>query len=74
MVGTIYLSSSPEDKPFVDIGQKIKTGDVLCLIEAMKMFNKIESEKNGIIKEIIIKNEQPVEFGQVLFIIEETDK
>jgi len=70
MVGTVYLSASPGTKPFVTIGQQVKVGDVVCLIEAMKMFNRIEADKDGIIKEVLIKNGQPVEFSQPLFVIE----
>ncbi|MBT4804393.1 MAG: acetyl-CoA carboxylase biotin carboxyl carrier protein [Legionellales bacterium] len=71
MVGTVYLSSSPGAGPFVKEGQTVAAGDVLCLIEAMKMFNKIKAEKAGIIKKVIVSNEHPVEFGAPLFIIEE---
>lgn len=70
MVGTAYLSASPGAKPFVEIGQRVKAGEVICLIEAMKMFNRIESDKDGVVKTILVNNEQPVEYGQALFIIE----
>ena len=70
MVGTYYSSSSPTSKPFVEVGQKIAVGDTLCIIEAMKMLNQIESDKAGTIKAILVENEQPVEFGQPLFVIE----
>ncbi len=70
MVGTFYSSSSPTSKPFVSVGQKIAVGDTLCIIEAMKMLNQIESDKAGTIKAILVENEQPVEFGQPLFEIE----
>lgn len=70
MVGTVYLSPSPGAKTFVEIGQRVKVGDVVCLIEAMKMFNRIEADKDGIIKSILIKNEQPIEYNQALFVIE----
>lgn len=70
MVGTVYLSASPGAKVFADIGQHVKVGDVVCLIEAMKMFNRIEADKEGTIKAILIKNGQPVEYNQQLFIIE----
>ncbi|QTS83724.1 acetyl-CoA carboxylase biotin carboxyl carrier protein [Coxiella endosymbiont of Amblyomma nuttalli] len=70
MVGTVYLAPSPEAKPFVDVGQHVSVGDTLCLIEAMKMFNRIEADKNGVISACLIENEQPVEFDQLLFIIE----
>ena len=70
MVGTVYLSSAPTTKPFVTVGQQVKKGDVLCLIEAMKMYNRVESEISGTIKARSIENEQPVEYGQILFTIE----
>lgn len=71
MVGTVYLSSAPGSAAFVSVGQKVKVGDTLCLIEAMKMFNKIEADKAGTISARLIENEQPVEYDQSLFIIEE---
>lgn len=70
MVGTFYRSSSPEAAAFVDIGKQVNVGDTLCIIEAMKMMNEIESDKSGVIKAITKENGQPVEFGEVLFIIE----
>ena len=70
MVGTYYSSASPTSSPFVTVGQSVSVGDTLCIIEAMKMLNQIESEKSGVIKEILVENEQPVEFGQPLFVIE----
>ncbi|HVE45090.1 MAG TPA: acetyl-CoA carboxylase biotin carboxyl carrier protein [Gammaproteobacteria bacterium] len=70
MVGTVYLSSTPEAKPFVEIGQTVKVGDVLCLIEAMKMFNQIEADKAGVVATRLIDNGTPVEFNQPLFVIE----
>jgi len=70
MVGTYYSASSPGAKPFVDIGMEIKVGQVLCIIEAMKMMNQIESDKAGRVTAILAKNGEPVEFGQPLFIIE----
>jgi acetyl-CoA carboxylase biotin carboxyl carrier protein len=70
MVGTVYLSATPGADPFVEVGQTVKEGDVLCLVEAMKMFNQIESEKSGTITARVIDNASPVEFGQPLFIIE----
>lgn len=69
MVGTFYTKSSPEAKPFVEIGQIIKQGDTLCIVEAMKMFNQIESEQEGKIAACLVKNGQPVEYDQPLFII-----
>src|SRR5579872_5149612 len=70
MVGTVYLSPTPGSKPFVEIGQTVKVGDVICLIEAMKMFNQIEADKAGTITARLIDNGTPVEFNQPLFIIE----
>lgn len=70
MVGTFYRASSPTAKAFVEIGQSVKVGDTLCIIEAMKMLNQIQSDKAGVVKAILVENEQPVEFGQPLFIIE----
>ncbi|RTZ65606.1 MAG: acetyl-CoA carboxylase biotin carboxyl carrier protein [Aquificaceae bacterium] len=70
MVGTFYRSSSPTAAPFVEIGQSVAVGDTLCIIEAMKMLNEIEADKAGTITSILLENEQPVEFGQPLFVIE----
>ena len=70
MVGTFYHSPSPDAKPFVDIGQRINEGDVLCIIEAMKLMNEIKSEVKGKIVDVLIENGNPVEFGQVLFLVE----
>ncbi len=70
MVGTAYLASSPGAKPFVHVGQRIAIGDTVCLIEAMKMFNKIEADKQGVIKACLIKDGEPVEYDQPLFIID----
>ncbi|WP_294833882.1 acetyl-CoA carboxylase biotin carboxyl carrier protein, partial [uncultured Gilliamella sp.] len=70
MVGTFYRTPSPESKAFVEVGQTVNVGDVLCIVEAMKMMNQIESEKAGTIKAILVENGQPVEFDQPLFIIE----
>ena len=70
MVGTSYLSPSPGSPYFVEVGQQVKVGDVLCIIEAMKMFNQIEADKAGRIKARLVDNGQPVEFDQPLFIIE----
>jgi acetyl-CoA carboxylase biotin carboxyl carrier protein len=69
MVGTFYRSPSPGAKPFVDIGSKVKAGDTVCIIEAMKLLNEIEAEADGVIREILIENGSPVEFGQPLFVI-----
>jgi acetyl-CoA carboxylase biotin carboxyl carrier protein len=70
MVGTFYRSPSPGAQAFVDIGMEVKVGDVLCIIEAMKMMNQIESDKAGVVKAVLKENGQPVEFGEPLFIIE----
>ena len=70
MVGTYYSASAPGAKTFVDIGMEVKVGQVLCIIEAMKMMNQIESDKAGRVTAILAKNGEPVEFGQPLFIIE----
>lgn len=70
MVGTFYRSSSPESKSFVEVGQQVNVGDTLCIVEAMKMMNQIESDKSGVIKAILIENGQAVEFDEPLFIIE----
>lgn len=70
MVGTFYLSPSPETPRFVEVGQTVSEGDTLCIIEAMKMMNQIESDKSGVIKQILIKDGEPVEFDEPLFIIE----
>ena len=70
MVGTIYLASSPEDKPFISIGQSIKEGDQLFIIEAMKTMNPVKSPFSGVVKQINIKNETPVEYDEVLAVID----
>lgn len=70
MVGTVYLSATPGSKPFVEIGQSVKAGEVICLIEAMKMFNQIEADKAGTITARMVDNGTPVEFHQPLFVIE----
>lgn len=70
MVGTFYRTSSPGSDPFVEVGQTVKVGDTLCIIEAMKLLNEIESDKEGTIKAILIENGQPVEYGESLFVIE----
>jgi len=70
MVGTFYRSASPGSAPFVEIGHSVKEGDTLCIIEAMKILNQIESDKSGVIKQILIEDAQAVEYDQALFIIE----
>lgn len=71
MVGTFYASPSPDDSPFVSVGSTVKVGDVLCIVEAMKMFNEIEADRSGTISAIHASNGSPVEYGQPLFSIEE---
>jgi acetyl-CoA carboxylase biotin carboxyl carrier protein len=70
MVGTFYRSASPGAKSFVEIGDSVKEGDTLCIIEAMKILNEIESDKTGVVKKILADNGQAVEYGQPLFIVE----
>jgi acetyl-CoA carboxylase biotin carboxyl carrier protein len=70
MVGTFYRSSAPGAKPFAEIGQFVKAGDTLCIIEAMKLLNEIEADRDGKIKTILPENGQPVEYGEPLFVIE----
>lgn len=69
MVGTFYRASSPDAKSFVDIGSNVSTGETLCIIEAMKLLNEIESEYTGVVKKIFVENGQPVEYGEPLFLI-----
>lgn len=69
MVGTFYRASSPEAKAFVEVGDSVKEGQTLCIIEAMKLLNEIESDATGVVKAILVENGQPVEFGEPLFII-----
>ena len=70
MVGTFYRSSSPGAAPFVQVGDSVKEGDTLCIIEAMKILNEIESDKSGTVKQVLCENGQAVEYGQALYIIE----
>jgi acetyl-CoA carboxylase biotin carboxyl carrier protein len=70
MVGTFYRSPGPDAPPFVDVGGRVGTGTVLCIIEAMKLMNELESEVEGTIAKIVVENAQPVEYGQVLFLID----
>lgn len=70
MVGSFYRSSAPGANAFVEVGQAVKVGDTLCIIEAMKLLNEIESDKSGVIKAILAENGQPVEYGEPLFVIE----
>jgi len=69
MVGTFYRAASPGAKPFVDVGDSVKDGDTLCIVEAMKLMNEIESDAAGVVKAILVENGQPVEFGQPLFVV-----
>jgi acetyl-CoA carboxylase biotin carboxyl carrier protein len=69
MVGTFYRSSAPGSKAFVEIGQAVKAGDTLCIIEAMKLLNEIEADRDGVVKAILVENGQPVEYGEPLFIL-----
>ncbi|MYN14084.1 acetyl-CoA carboxylase biotin carboxyl carrier protein [Pusillimonas sp. TS35] len=69
MVGTFYRAPNPGAAPFVEVGQSVKEGDALCIIEAMKLLNEIEADKGGVIKEILVENGEPVEYGQPLFVI-----
>ena len=70
MVGTFYRASSPGASPFIEVGQSVKEGDTLCIIEAMKILNEIECEKSGTVTKVLVENGQPVEYGQPLFVIE----
>lgn len=70
MVGTFYSAPSPSSPAFVEVGQTVKAGDVLCIVEAMKMMNQIEADKAGVVKAILVENQDPVEFDQPMFIIE----
>ena len=72
MPGVFYSSQSPDKPPYVEVGDTVKAGQVLCIIESMKIMNEIQSEHNGMIKEIIVNNSDPVEFNQPIFIIEPT--
>jgi acetyl-CoA carboxylase biotin carboxyl carrier protein len=69
MVGTFYRAASPGAKPFVEVGDTVQAGDTLCIIEAMKLMNEIESDKAGVVKQVLAENGQPVEFGQPLVVI-----
>jgi len=70
MVGTFYRAPSPGAKPFVEVGDQVKAGQTVCIIEAMKLLNEIECDKDGVVKAILAENGQPVEFGEPLFVIE----
>lgn len=71
MVGTMYRAPSPGASPFVQVGDTVKQGDTLCIVEAMKMMNQIESDASGVLEAVLVENGQPVEFGQPLFVIKE---
>ena len=70
IVGTFYRASSPDAKPFVEVGDKVTPDTVVCIVEAMKVMNEIKAEKSGVVKEILVENAQPIEFGQPLFALE----
>ena len=70
MVGTFYRSPSPEAPPFIEVGQTVEVGQVVCIVEAMKLMNEIKSEVRGKVVEVSVENAEPVEFGQVLFVVE----
>ena len=74
MVGTFYRSSSPDAPPYVNVGDIVKEGDVVCIIETMKIINEVKSDKNGKIIDILVENGHPVEYGQPLFLIEREDQ
>ena len=69
MVGTFYASPKPEDPPYIKVGDPIKSGDTICIIEAMKLFNEILSEVDGVVEKVLVKNSEPVEYGQALFLV-----
>ena len=69
MVGSFYRASAPGAKPFVEVGQTVKAGETVCIIEAMKLLNEIEADRDGVIKAVLVENGQPVEYGQPLFVI-----
>ena len=72
MVGTFYRAPAPDEPPFVDIGDRIRTGQTVCIIEAMKLMNELEAEVSGQVAEILVENGEPVEYGQVLMRVEPT--
>ncbi|HZQ74012.1 MAG TPA: acetyl-CoA carboxylase biotin carboxyl carrier protein [Burkholderiales bacterium] len=69
MVGTFYRAASPDAKPFIEVGQPVKEGQTICIIEAMKLMNEIEADASGVVKAVLVENGQPVEYGQPLFLI-----
>lgn len=70
IVGTFYISPSPDAQPFVKVGDEVTADTVVCIVEAMKVMNEIKAEKNGVIREILVENSTPVEYGQALFVID----
>jgi acetyl-CoA carboxylase biotin carboxyl carrier protein len=70
MVGTFSRSPSPDSAPFIEVGTTVSAGDVICIIEAMKLMNEIEAEFDGIVRKVLVDNAEPVEYGQPLFLIE----
>ena len=70
LVGTVYLAPAEDEPPFVSVGDKVKKGQTLAIVEAMKLMNEIESKFDGVVKEVLVDNESPVEFGQEMFVIE----
>ena len=70
MVGTFFSAASPESPPFVQVGDKVNEGDILCIVEAMKMMNEIEADLHGRVQRVLVENGQPVEYGQALFLLE----
>jgi acetyl-CoA carboxylase biotin carboxyl carrier protein len=70
MVGTFYRAAAPDAKPFVEVGDAVKAGQTICIIEAMKLMNEIEADKDGVVKAVLVENGQPVEYGEPLFVIE----
>ena len=70
MIGTFYRSSSPDTPPFISVGDKVSKGQTVCIIEAMKLFNEIESEVSGTVVKVMVENATPVEYDQVLFVVE----
>lgn len=70
MVGTFYRAPAPEAPPFVEVGDTVRSGQILCILEAMKLMNELQSEVSGVVRKVLVENGEPVEYGQVLFVIE----
>ena len=70
MVGTFYRAPGPEEAPYVEVGDRIRVGQAVCIIEAMKLMNEIEAETSGVVRQVLVQNAEPVEYGQTLFMIE----